>query len=95
MKADNKIVILRVACWLLIVVLPTAAVCWFAEIHSAVIIAVALPFILVAERVFRLVVRRHETSDHQSEVEPGASPNGGPATPSDSSVASGGPPSVS
>jgi len=57
MKDETKITTLRVLCWAVVVILPTGIICWLAHIHTIVILAVALPFILVAERVFRKLSR--------------------------------------
>lgn len=95
MKDEAKIAGLRVFCWAVVVILPTGVICWLAHIHSILILAVALPFILVAERVFRRLLQAYELWGPKRTTEPGASPNGGPAERLGDSGVSGGPPSVS
>lgn len=95
MKDEAKIAALRALCWAVVVILPTGIICWLAHIHTIVILAVALPFILVAERVFRKLLQVYGLWGSKRGTEPGASPNGGPAVPSGGSDVSGGPPSVS
>jgi hypothetical protein len=62
MKVETRIGILRIVCWLAIVIIPSGAIYWFADFYGvdigAGIIAVALPSILVAERVFCVVLRK-------------------------------------
>jgi hypothetical protein len=58
MRSESKIALLRIACWLIIVVLPTIAICWYADLLSVAAFGVALPFILIAERVFRASLQK-------------------------------------
>ena len=53
MKPLTKAEVLRIACWISIVILPTVLICWVTETYSVVALAIALPFILVGERVYR------------------------------------------
>ena len=62
MKPGSKVVVLRLLCWTLIVMAPTAAICCAAGIHNVGILGVALPFILISEWVFRARVRRCKLS---------------------------------
>jgi len=57
MKDENKITALRALCWAVAVILPTGIICWLAHIHTIAILAVALPFMLVAEGVFRKLLK--------------------------------------
>jgi hypothetical protein len=95
MKPEIKIGILRIVCWLVVVIIPTTTICWFADFWNVGIIAVALPFILIAERVFRGLLRKCQLFDVPTRVEPCAAPNGGPATRVGKSNVTEGPPSVS
>jgi len=95
MKDQTKTAALRALCWAVVVILPTGVICWVAHIHTIVILAVALPFILVAGRVFRKLLQVYGLWRPKRGTEPAASPNGGPAVPSGGSDPNGGPPSVS
>ncbi len=95
MKDETKINALRALCWAVVVVLPTGIICWLAHIHTVAVLAVALPLILVAERVFRKLLQVYGLWGPKRGTEPGASPNGGPAVGSGNPGAGGGPPSVS
>jgi hypothetical protein len=53
MKDEAKSTALRVLCWAGVVMIPTGMICWLAHIPNAAAIAVALPFMLMAEHVFR------------------------------------------
>ena len=102
MKRETQSELLRIACWMLVVILPTALICWLAGIRSVAAIGVALPLILVAERVYRRLLQRFglwgiaPDSDRaaRTNIEPGAPPNGGPAAPIADPEAPEGPPSV-
>jgi hypothetical protein len=59
MKPETKSELLRFACWLFVVILPTTLICWLADIHSVAAFAVAFPFVLVAERVYRRSLQRY------------------------------------
>ena len=103
MKREAQSEVLRIACWVLIVILPTALICWLAGIHTVAAIAVAIPLILIAERVYRRLLQRFglwgvapdSDGSAKAKIEPGASPSGGPAERLDNSEVGGGPPSVS
>lgn len=103
MKRETQSELLRIACWILVVILPTALICWLAGIRSVAAIGVAIPLILVAERVYRRLLQRSglwgvvPDSDRaaKTNIEPCAPPNGGPAERSGNSGVGGGPPSVS
>jgi hypothetical protein len=103
MKDETKTVVLRALCWIFVVILPAGIICWLAEIHNVGMVAVAVPFILVAERVYRRLLRRYglwgvrtgSASSHMKGIEPGAAPNDGPAGPLGNSGVSKGPPSMS
>jgi hypothetical protein len=57
MKTDNYMVVfLRILCWIVVVIIPTGVICWLARIHNIGMIGVALPFILIAERAFRVLL---------------------------------------
>jgi len=94
MKDETKVTALRAVCWAVVVILPTAIICWLAHIHTIAILGVALPLILVAERVYRKMLQVYGLWGPRSRTEPGAS-NGGPAERLGGPGASGGPPSVS
>jgi hypothetical protein len=102
MKRESQSELLRIACWVVFVILPTTLICWLAGIHTAAI-AVAIPFILVAERVYRRLLQRFglwgvvpdSDSSAKTKIEPGASPDGGPAKPLGNSGVSSEPPAVS
>ena len=102
MKRETQSELLRIASWILVVILPTALICWLAGIHTVAAIAVAIPFILIAERVYRRLLQRFglwgvgpdSDSSAEAKIEPGAS-NGGLAKPLGSSGAVEGPPSLS
>lgn len=95
MKDHTKIMSLRALCWAMVVILPTGMICWLAHIHSVAILAVALPFMLIAERVFRKLLQVFGLSGPMRRIEQAAPPNGGPpARPGNSEVGEG-PPSVS
>ncbi len=57
MKREAQSELLRIACWVFVVVLPTVLICWFLDIYSAAAVAVALPFMLVAERIYRRLLQ--------------------------------------
>jgi hypothetical protein len=59
MKRETQYGLLRIACWIMVVILPTALVCWLAGIDNVGVIAVAIPFILVAERVYRRLLQHY------------------------------------
>jgi len=95
MTDETKTIALRVLCWAVVVILPTGIICWLARIHTIGILGVALPFILVAERVLRKLLQIYGLWGPKRGAEPAAPPNGGPAEPVGSSGVGGGPPSVS
>jgi hypothetical protein len=95
MKDETKISALRALCWAVIVVLPTGIICWLTHIHTAAIIAVALPFMLVGEWVFRKLLQVYGLWDPKRGAEQAAPTNGGPTKPFGNSDVGGGPPSVS
>jgi hypothetical protein len=82
MKRETKSDLLRIACWMFVVILPTALICWLAEIYSVAAVAVALPFMLVAERVYRRLLQRYEFWEPESnslaknKIEPDGAANG-------------------
>jgi|SRR5579883_880323 len=93
MHDETKISGLRALCWVVVVILPTGIICWFAQIHTIAIVAIALPFMLIAELVFRKLLQVCGLWGPRSGTEPGAAPNGGPARSLGNSGV-GGPPSV-
>ena len=53
MTRERKAEFLCIICWFLVVILPTGGVCLYFHIKDVRLVAVALPFILIAERVYR------------------------------------------
>ena len=94
MKDETKISALRALCWAVVVILPTGIICWLAHINTVAIIAVALPFMLVAERVFRKLLQVYCLWGPKTKTEQSAPPNGGPMRPPGNSGVGVGPPSV-
>jgi hypothetical protein len=72
MKSELKTSALR---WAVVVILPTGIICWLAHIHTVLVVAVALPFTLLAERVFRKLLQVYGLWGPKTEAEPSASPN--------------------
>ena len=82
MKPENKMILIRVLCWIVLVIAPTAAVWWLVGLRNVGILAVAIPFILIAERVFRWLLRKPDVPGtpgngmKSGSVQPGGAANG-------------------
>ena len=57
MKDNTKSDIIRILCWIFVVIIPTGIICWLADIYTVAMIAVALPFIFISERVYRRLLQ--------------------------------------
>lgn len=57
MTNNAKSEVLRLLCWILIVIIPTGIICWLMDIYSIAALGIALPFILMAEHVYRKVLQ--------------------------------------
>jgi hypothetical protein len=59
-KVQNRLLVLRLLCWLVFVIVPAGVIGWLARVHNLWILAVGIPLMFVVERLFRSWVRWHE-----------------------------------
>jgi hypothetical protein len=66
-KVQNRLLVLRLLCWLVFVIVPAGVIGWLARVHNAWILAVGIPLMFVVERLFRSWVRWYELYHLRSE----------------------------
>jgi hypothetical protein len=103
MKDNTKSVIIRILCWIFVVILPVGVICWLMDLYSVAMLAVAFPFFLVAERVYRKLLQHYNlwevdansTDLTNNPTGPGTTRNGDSAAETKNIGVTEGPPSVS
>jgi hypothetical protein len=59
-KVQNRLLMLRLLCWLVFVILPAGVIGWMARVHNAWILVAGIPLMFLVERLFRSWVRWYE-----------------------------------
>jgi Na+/proline symporter len=59
-KVQNRLLWLRLLCWLVFVIVPAGFIGWLARVHNIWILVAGIPLMFLVERLFRSWVRWYE-----------------------------------